>query len=177
MIITERILRDSMPNIKTSNLVKYLIPLQVNLPKYGIDTPIRICHFLAQVGHESLDFLFYREISNGSQYEGRKDLGNVIKGDGVKFRGRGLIQITGRANYNECSLFLFKDTRLIEFPEILELPENGVASACWFWQEKNLNHYADKDDLLTITKKINGGTNGYSDRKKRLAAAKKALGI
>jgi putative chitinase len=176
-MISEKILRDSMPKITNENIVKYLPHLQTLLPKYEINTPLRIAHFLAQVGHESLNFYYYREIASGKAYEGRKDLGNTEVGDGVRFRGRGIIQITGRANYKECSLFLFGDTRLLDFPELLELPENGVGAACWFWSKKNLNFYADKDDLLTITKRINGGTNGYRDRHTRLIMAKKALNI
>lgn len=175
-MISEKQLRDSMPDITNTNLVKYLTPLQIT-SSYGIDTNLRLAHFLAQIGHETLSFLYYREIASGLAYEGRKDLGNTEKGDGVKFKGRGCIQITGRANYRECSLYLFGDTRLLDFPELLELPENGIKSACWFWNKKNLNYYADKDELLTITKKINGGTNGYGDRKRRLILAKKALGI
>ena len=177
MIVSENLLRSCMPKIKTDNVIKYLPHLQTLLPKYEINTPLRIAHFLAQVGHESLNFYYYREIASGKAYEGRKDLGNTEVGDGVRFRGRGIIQITGRANYKECSLFLFGDTRLLDFPELLELPENGVGAACWFWTKKNLNFYADKDDLLTITKRINGGTNGYRDRHSRLILAKKALNI
>ena len=152
MIVSENLLRSCMPKIKTDNVIKYLPHLQTLLPKYEIKTPLRIAHFLAQVGHESLDFYYYREIASGKAYEGRKDLGNTEVGDGVRFRGRGPIQVTGRENYKECSLFLFGDTRLLDFPELLELPENGVGAACWFWSKKNLNFYADKDDLLTITK-------------------------
>ena len=144
MIVSENLLRSCMPKIKTDNVIKYLPHLQTLLPKYEINTPLRIAHFLAQVGHESLNFYYYREIASGKAYEGRKDLGNMEVGDGVRFRGRGIIQITGRANYKV--LCFFRDTRLLDFPELLELPENGVGAFVGFGKPT----YADKDDLLTI---------------------------
>ena len=107
---------------------------------------------------------------------GVKNLGNTQPGDGWKFRGRGLIQITGRANYTKLNQALNFD--LVNRPE--RLVEDNLISALaagWFWDSRGLNSFADRDDILTITKRINGGTNGLEDRKKRLERAKKALGV
>lgn len=175
--MTSQQLKQSMPGITDKNIEKYLPELNSTLPKYKIDSPLRISHFLAQIGHETLSFLYYKEIASGEAYEGRKDLGNTQKGDGVKFKGRGAIQITGRSNYQTVSLHLFNDLRLLDKPELLELPEFGIKAACWFWNSKKLNNYADADDLLNITRRINGGTNGLEDRKNRLIKSKKAFGL
>ena len=93
----------------------------------------------------------------------------------MKFKGRGAIQVTGRNNYSEASQFIFGDDRLLYTPELLELPEYGILAACWFWTKHKLNELADADNLIRITRKINGGTNGIIDRQKRLSLAKKAL--
>lgn len=124
--------------------------------------------FLAQIGHESGQLHYTREIWNPVQcpwqakYEGRADLGNTEPGDGERFMGRGLIQITGRANYRECGEALGLD--LVSNPELLEEPVNACRSAGWFWKTHGLNELADKGNFLLITKRINGGTNGWSDR-------------
>lgn len=94
-------------------------------------------------------------------YEGREDLGNTVPGDGRKYCGRGLIQITGRANYAKCGEALSLD--LISNPELLELPQHAVMSAAWFWKQKGLNDLADRDEFNTITRRINGGLNGLAD--------------
>jgi len=159
----------------TYTILKFIDPLNICMPKYGINTILRVNHFLAQIIHESGAFYHVEEIASGKYYEGRKDLGNIHPGDGVKFKGRGLIQITGRANYSKLSADIFNDQRLIDYPEILEKPEYAVESACWFWKLKGLNQLADKDDLLMITKKINGGTNGLQDRKMYYQLCKKFI--
>ncbi|RML20109.1 Prophage PssSM-02, lytic enzyme, partial [Pseudomonas syringae pv. lapsa] len=102
-----------------------------------------------------------------------KDLGNTVAGDGSKYRGRGLIQVTGRANYEECGEALGLD--LIDHPELLELPQHAAMSAAWFWHRAALNTLADMGDLLTITKRINGGTNGLADRQALYARALEVL--
>ena len=149
-----------------ANVAKFADHLEELMPKYGIDTPLRQRHFIAQLLHESGGFRYVRELASGAAYEGRTDLGNVVKGDGVKFKGRGLIQITGRYNYRKLSWALFGDDRLLETPEILEEPSYAVESACWFWKTNNLNAHADKDNIVAITRRINGGLNGLSERKK-----------
>lgn len=104
---------------------------------------------------------------------GAKNLGNVQPGDGWKFRGRSLIQVTGRANYLACGTALGLD--LVNYPELLERPENAANAAAWFWSSNELNALADNDNIAGITKRINGGTNGLDDRKLRYARAIKAL--
>ena len=156
-------------------LDKYLDPLNKHMSMYEINTLLRVRHFIAQVAHESGDFNYVKEIASGAAYEGRKSLGNTQVGDGKRFKGRGLIQVTGRANYSKCSKALFKDERLIEHPELLETPELSVLSACWFWYSNGLNELADKDDIVKITKRINGGTNGLKERILKYEKAKKSI--
>ena len=176
MNITLEQLKGICPLTSNAVLSKYVDPLNKWMAQYGIDTVIRVRHFLTQVAHESGCFNYVRELSSGSAYEGRKDLGNVNVGDGKKFKGRGLIQITGRSNYAKCSLALFNDSStLVENPMLLEQPENAVKSACWFWRSNNLSKLADKDDIKGITKRINGGYNGLTDRIAKYEKAKKYI--
>jgi putative chitinase len=140
----------------------YIDHLNSAMDEFGIDTPQRQAAFLAQIAHESGSLNYVKELASGKDYEGRKDLGNVESGDGVRFKGRGLIQITGRDNYRACGQVL--DLPLIDNPELLETPENACRSAGWYWQSRGLNELADKGDFLLITKRVNGGTNGYKDR-------------
>ena len=150
-------------------------PLNDACYTFGIsDTPIREAMFIAQVAHESGSFRYTQEIASGEAYEGRTDLGNVERGDGVRFKGRGYIQITGRANYKACGDALGLD--LIEHPQLLEDIPNACRSAAWFWYVKGLNELADKGDFLAITKKINGGTTGWKERMAFLNRAKQVLG-
>lgn len=130
--------------------------------------------FLAQIGHESGRLVYVRELASGAAYEGRADLGNTHPGDGVRFKGRGLIQITGRLNYAKCQVAL--DLNLIDHPELLERPEFAAASAGWFWFGHGLNDLADQDDFVSITRRINGGTNGMDDRLALWKSACTALG-
>lgn len=103
-----------------------------------------------------------------SIYANRMGNGDTNSGDGWKYIGRGVIHITGKSNYAECSKYLYGDDRLLKNPDLLsEDKEVCIKSACWFWDKHDLNEYADKNDILTITKKINGGTNGINDRKDR----------
>ena len=131
--------------------------------RYEINTPLRLRHFLSQVLHESGGFIYSKEIASGSAYEFRKDLGNVQGGWGRKYKGRGFIQITGRFNYELLSKSFSID--FINKPELLEQLPYSMLSAGWFWHIKGLNKLADKNDIIGITKKINGGLNGLSDRK------------
>lgn len=130
--------------------------------RYNINTKARQCHFLAQVLHESGAFRYTKELASGEAYEGRKDLGNTQPGDGKKFRGRGNIQITGKSNYDLVGKAF--NTDLLTYPELLEQYPLACLSAGWFWNSKNLNAKADVNDLIGITKKINGGLNGLADR-------------
>jgi len=100
-------------------------------------------------------------------YGGRMGNGNESSGDGYKFRGRGILQITGRDNYKACSLYLFGDERLLDDPSYLETKEGAVRSACWFWNTHRLNNLADEGNIKEMTQKINGGSLGLDDRKAR----------
>jgi putative chitinase len=146
----------------------------VHIPAAQIDAaPLRFVHFFAQLGHESGGFRYMEEIASGQAYEGRKDLGNVQPGDGRRFKGRGPIQLTGRANYREYGRRLGID--LENHPEIAALPSIGMMTACAYWAAKGLNALADADDVERITRRINGGLNGFEDRKARLKAVKALL--
>lgn len=150
----------------------YILQFQGN-----VNTPLRFAAFLANILHESGCFRYVREIASGEAYEGRKDLGNVHKGDGKLFKGRGLIQITGRSNYMEISKDWYGNDSIVRNPEILASPENAVRSAYWFWNKRNLNAIADKPDFKTVCKRINGGLNGYAERLKYYEAALGVLDV
>ena len=162
-----------MANGSKSKLLTYFPLFQTKLPEYQITSPLRIAHFLAQVGHESLSLTYTEELASGEAYEGRLDLGNTEKGDGKRFKGRGFIQLTGRNNYqaysNESGLDLMKsgNEKLIS-----TVPANALDVSLWFWKRQNLNKRADGDDLRGITKRVNGGYNGLDDREKYLGRAK-----
>lgn len=143
---------------------------------YEIVGPLRISAFLAQIAHESGEMRYVEEIASGEAYEGRKDLGNIHAGDGVKFKGRGLLQITGRANYERCSEALFGNDILLQTPELLAQPKHASLSAGWFWSTRQLNQLADLEDFRGITRKINGGYNGYPARVSYYERAKMVLG-
>jgi len=156
------------------NRIAKLLPyLNSTMRRYAINTPLRIAHFLAQTAHESDGFNTNREYASGEAYEGRLDLGNTQAGDGARFRGRGLIQVTGRANVRECGEALGID--LISNPERLEDFDLACLSAGWFWDKHKLNAIADRDDVNKITRIINGGTNGLADRIDYLKRAKAAI--
>lgn len=153
-------------------------PITAAMALYSIDTPARQAAFLAQVAHESGLFVYVRELWGPTVaqqgYEGRADLGNTEPGDGLKFRGRGLIQVTGRANYAKMGAELGLD--LLNHPELLELPSNAALSAAQFWTDHSLNQYADSGDFETLTRRINGGLNGLENREAIWNLAKAALG-
>jgi len=172
MPITQQQLLQILPNARTQAGV-FVSALNTAMQHYQIVGAKRAAAFLAQIGHESGQLRYVREIwgPTASQrgYEGREDLGNTVPGDGRKYCGRGLIQITGRANYARCGEALGLD--LISHPELLELPQHAAMSAAWFWKQKGLNDLADRDEFNTITRRVNGGLNGLADR---LALWKKA---
>jgi putative chitinase len=141
--------------------------LNDTMAQYEINTPQRIRMFLAQIGHESGRLLYTEEIASGAAYEGRKDLGNTSIGDGVKYKGRGLIQITGKTNYLLCGMDL--DLPLLEQPELLSKPLYACESAGWFWKNNNLNSLCDMGLYRKLSYRINGGReprdpNGWPDR-------------
>lgn len=167
--MTPATLADVM-NIPLARAQKWAEPLTSAMIGGQINTRRRIAAFLAQIGHESGSLVYVKELggpSYFSKYDGRKDLGNTQPGDGARFAGRGLIQVTGRANYLKASQALFGDNRLLSTPELLEQPEWAAKSAVWYWSTRNLNDLADADRFTDLTKAINGGTNGLEDRRAR----------
>ena len=192
---------------KNSEMCKYYLDaLNKVLPEYEINTKLRLCHFLAQILHESGGLAYKCENLNYSAkalrsvfgkyfktddianqyarkpekianrvYANRMGNGDEKSGDGWKFRGRGLIQLTGKCNYKACGDAIGLD--LVKNPDlIVESAEASVRAACWFWAKNNLNAVADKDDCKTCTKRINGGFNGLEDRVSILRRAKSVVG-
>ena len=130
-----------MPFAQASNLDRYHMPLKERMSARGIDTPLRMAHLLAQVGHESGSLRFSEELASGEAYEGRADLGNTQPGDGPRFKGRGLIQLTGRSNYSAYSEATGMD--FIGDPKLLADDVEAAADvACWFWDTHGLNDLA-----------------------------------
>lgn len=179
--------------------------MQEAFPKYEIVTVARVASFIAQCAHESGGFTMMEENLNykaatltklwpqryppgiAEQYAGKAEMianksyggrmgnGPEGTGDGWKFRGRGLIQLTGRSNYTACSRAMFGDDTLVENPDILFDPYYAIHSACWFWEKNKLNQFADSGDFVTMTKRINGGTIGLADRQKHFKHAVEVL--
>jgi putative chitinase len=152
---------------------KFCAALNAAMVEFDITTSARQAAFLAQVAHESGQLRYVRELASGAAYEGRKDLGNTTPGDGPRYCGRGLIQVTGRANYAACGAALGLD--LIDTPELLEQTANACRSAGWFWRTHGLNALADVGDQVRITRRINGGTNGLAERLAFFDLAERAL--
>jgi putative chitinase len=184
----------------------YIPHITTVLPKFSLDTPLRKAHFLAQVAHESGGLKYSAENLNYSAqglrsvfgkyfktneiaasyarkpekianrvYADRMGNGNEASGDGWKFRGRGLIQLTGKDNYQQFGRDYSIDC--VNNPDLLLDPQFALASACWFWQKRSLNTFADKDDILMVTKRINGGINGLNDRQQYLDSFKRIYQI
>lgn len=182
MTVTQQLLETIMPNARSQAGV-FISALNTAMLRFSINTPKRAAAFLAQVGHESGQLHYVRELGS-DQYLSKYDtgalairLGNTPEadGDGQKYRGRGLIQITGRDNYLQCSLGLFGDDRLVFVPQLLEQPQWAAESAAWFWEQNGLNELADRDQFNSITRRINGGLNGLQDRLQLLARARAVL--
>ncbi|GAA3265828.1 glycoside hydrolase family 19 protein [Sphingomonas yabuuchiae] len=142
-----------------------------------LDAPLRLAHFLAQAGHESAGFTRMYEIWGPTpaqrRYEGRADLGNVKAGDGFRYRGRGILQITGRDNYRRFGKLIGVDIE--SQPDRAAEPAIAIALACAYWTSRRINAAADRDDIEAVTKLINGGLNGINDRLQRLERAKAIL--
>jgi putative chitinase len=143
------------------------------IERFEINTALRQQHFLSQCAHESDHFQTTREYASGAAYEGRKDLGNTHKGDGQKFRGRGLIQLTGRANYSRASIALGEP--YVDEPALVErFPAAAIVSG-WFWLSNGLNQLADQDDVRDVTRRVNGGLNGLDSRRVALGLCRTAI--
>ena len=169
-----------MPQATRKRLDLYFEPLLECMPKYGITSPLQIAHFLAQLAHESGSFLYPEELASGAAYEGRTDLGNNQPGDGRRFKGRGLIQLTGRFNYTKYSQATGID--FLAAPERIAVePTLAVDVACWFWVDRRIGPHADRDDVKAVTKIINGAADGpHTHLKSRiefLARAKSLIGL
>lgn len=182
MDLTQQQLIKIMPNARTQAGV-FVPALNTAMSRHRIDTLKRMAAFLAQVGHESGQLRYVRELG-GEQYLSKYDTGTLAvrlgnspeaDGDGQRYRGRGLIQITGRDNYLRCSQGLFGDERLLVLPELLEQPQWATESAAWFWEQNGLNELADRDQFNSITRRINGGLNGLEDRLQLWARARAVL--
>lgn len=158
---------------------KYALPIEQACIRFGIESPLEKAHLIAQLAHESDSFRTAREYASGRAYEGRKDLGNTQPGDGVRFRGRGLIQITGRANYTAYSQWKYDDDRCVRSPGLLELLPDAVDASLWYWAiyKPRCRTRAQADDVVGVTRIINGGTNGLAHRREMLARAKQAFGL
>lgn len=141
---------------------------------YGINNDFRVCHFIGQCCEESDSFCTTEEYASGAAYEGRKDLGNTHKGDGRRFKGRGLFMVTGRANYLHYGVLLGLD--LVGEPELAADPVTSLRLAGAYWKEKGCSPLADSDDIVSITRKINGGLNGLDLRRTFVGRAFDLLG-
>jgi putative chitinase len=171
-------LKGIMINATEVSMSKYAAVLLAKLPEHDISTPLRQAHFLAQVGHESGELRYNEEIASGAAYEGRRDLGNTQPGDGPRFKGRGLIQLTGCANYQQYGQAIGRDLLMNEqWKQVADDTNLAVDVACWYWETRTLNQFADQDDITTITHRINGGLSGLDDRKRLLRRAKFFLGL
>lgn len=182
MPITAQQLLQILPNASAKAGV-FVSTLNASMGKYAIVTRQRMAAFIAQIGHESGQLRYVRELG-GDAYLAKYDTGRLAQrlgntpeadGDGQKYRGRGLIQVTGRDNYEACSEALFGDSRLLVTPELLEQPVYASMSAGWFWQSRGLNTLADQGDFEKITRRINGGLNGWEDRQKLYRRALEVL--
>lgn len=205
-VLSARQLAEMMPDAKAELIEHYLAAINVCLSRYQINTPLRVAHFIAQIGHESGSLRYAQENLNYSTkalrsvfgkyfptddlaeayarkpekiasrvYAGRMGNGDEASGEGWAYRGRGLIQLTGKDNYRAFSQAV--EQELLENPELVaDNPQLTVATAGWYWDSCHLNQYADQDALKQITRRINGGYNGLDDREQRLSRARLVLG-
>ena len=166
------------PHAKAANIDRFWEHLNDAMEEFEINSPARQAAFLAQIGHESGQLRYVKELASGQDYDvgdKARRLGNTPEDDddGERYKGRGLIQITGIDNYRTCGDALGLD--LLASPELLELPVNACRSAAWFWQSRGLNQLADGGNFERITRKINGGLTGQADRLALWERAKEQL--
>lgn len=201
-MITVEQMKTIIPDMNWVKAQHYLPHMNTVLPSFGIDTPLRKAHFLAQLAHESGGLKYSEENLNYSAkglrsifgkyfktmemaeayarkpekianrvYANRMGNGAEESGDGWKYRGRGLIQLTGKENYQKFAQEHTIDC--VNNPDLLLDAEIALTSACWFWKRRHLNRYADVDDLHMVTRRINGGTNGILHRQHYLESFKR----
>jgi predicted chitinase len=173
MTVTLAQLKKIAPKGAAWLLADLIDPFNLYLPQYGIVSAPRLRHFLTQAAHETDGFTVLAEYASGKAYEGRKDLGNVNPGDGVKYKGRGIFMLTGRANYAAYGKKIGVD--LVANPKLASSPTVSVRIACEYWKARGLNAWADRDDIVQITRIVNGGQNGLADRKAYYARAVAAI--
>ena len=182
-MLTDTQLQQIMPNLPQTKLQLYLPHLNQAMQTYGVDTLLRTAAFIAQLAHESGEFRWMEELWGPTAAQRRyeppsdlaKRLGNTQPGDGQRYKGRGPIQITGRFNYKKFGDLLGID--LIADPAVAATPELAFATAGLYWQSNGLNALADAQQFVTITRRINGGTNGLADRQMYYERAKTVLGV
>jgi putative chitinase len=196
-------LDDAMAGLKDS--ADWFTSLSNILPTYNVTSVKRVAMFLAQTGHESGSYNELQENLNYSAtaltevfgryfrtldvndyahqpekianlvYSGRMGNGDEESGDGWKYHGRGILQITGKENYGLCSTAVYGDDRLLDNPDLLIEKDGAIASACWFWNTRQLNAWSDAENIREVTRRINGGYNGLADRQARYTKALNAL--
>lgn len=177
-MIGTKILCAVMPTLRADLAGLYVPHIQASCLRFGIDRPAREAAFIGQLAHESGALRYWEELASGAAYEDRVDLGNTQIGDGRLFKGRGPIQLTGRANYRKAGKAI--GMNLEAMPEIVSTPNIGFLVAAWFWSDKKLNDLADEDSedaYRRITRRINGGYNGWQDRLTYWRRARLALGM
>lgn len=177
MKITEQQIRRIMPKAMGERVKEFVKSFNDYSEQFGINTPLRVAHYIAQVAHETGELKWLEEIASGQQYEGRKDLGNTQPGDGKRFKGRGYLMCTGRGNYQAYANSGFCVGDLMSHPEWLAKQPGCQKVSMWFWKTKGLNKFADADDCRGVTKRINGGYNGYSQRAYYTRVSKKVFGV
>jgi len=184
--VTKEQLQLMIPIAPASRIGIYYIPLVEAMKWADISTPLRIAAFIAQVTHESGSLKYVEEISSGSAYETRRDLGNLEQRaldaahsnhstTGRFYKGHGLIQVTGYYNHRDCGVTL--GINLVSNPRLLCEPQYASLSAAWFWMTHKLNKLADTGDIKEITRVINGGYNGLEDREANYTRCKQVLGV
>jgi putative chitinase len=173
--VTSEQLRAVMPNLTQARADEVLPYLNAAMAEADISTPKREAMFLAQLAHESQGLTQFTEYASGREYEGRVDLGNTQPGDGVRYRGRGAIQLTGRANYRDAGAALGLD--LEQNPQRAADLDVAFRTSAWFWNKHDLNAQADRADVRGATRRINGGLNGIDDRLAYYARAQQVLDL
>lgn len=173
MPITVQVLKNLCPYGKSGLIDEVVDNFNKLAPNFSVTSDLRVCHFFAQAAVETDWFKTLQEYASGAEYEGRSDLGNVNPGDGVRYKGRGIFQTTGRYNYSDTGKKMGID--LLSDPQKLLEPKNAVLSALIYWRDHKIESMADADDVYAVTRAINGGYNGINERRRALDVLKATL--